>query len=152
MRIFPYHGETPQKQNHGPILTSSPAAADTLRAHFTDTGLTAKDYDLIVTGDLGSLGRELMLELMERANMPVPKKRSMDCGMAIFAPEQDTHCGGSGCGCSAAVLNSTLMARLASGELKRILFMATGALLSPTSSLQGETIPGIAHAVALEHV
>ena len=133
-------------------MTSSPAAADTLRAHFTDTGLAPADYDLIVTGDLGSLGRELLLELMRRNNMPVPEKRSMDCGMVIYNPEQDTHCGGSGCGCSAAVLNSTLMARLSSGDLKRILFMATGALLSPTSSLQGETIPGIAHAVVLEHV
>ena len=141
-----------EKQTHGPVLTSSPAAADTLHTHFTDTGLTPKDYDLIVTGDLGSLGRELMLELMRRNNMPVPEKRCMDCGVAIFAPEQDTHCGGSGCGCSAAVLNSMLMTQLSTGELKRILFMATGALLSPTSSLQGETIPGIAHAVVLEHV
>ncbi|MDR3050135.1 MAG: stage V sporulation protein AD [Oscillospiraceae bacterium] len=130
----------------------APAAADTLCAHLRDTGRAPEDYDLIVTGDLGSLGRQLMLELMRQAHTPVPEKRSMDCGMVIFAPEQDTHAGGSGCGCSAAVLNSTLMARLAEGQLKRVLFMATGALLSPVSSMQGETIPGIAHAVALEHV
>jgi stage V sporulation protein AD len=93
-----------------------------------------------------------MLELMRQGGTPVPEKRSMDCGMAIYAPEQDTHCGGSGCGCSAAVLNSTLMAQLADGTLRRGLFMATGALLSATSSLQGETVPGIAHAVVLERI
>lgn len=130
----------------------APAAADTARAHFEDTGTSADDYDLIVTGDLGSLGRELMLELLRKAKYAVREKRSMDCGMAIFAPEQDVHAGGSGCGCSASVLNSDLFQRLQAGELKRILFMATGALLSPVSSMQGETIPGIAHAVVLEHV
>ncbi len=130
----------------------APAAADTLCAHFDDTGLAPEDYDLIVTGDLGSLGRTLLLELMRDAHKPIPEAVSMDCGMMIFAPEQDTHCGGSGCGCSASVLNSMLMRRLSQGELKRILFMATGALLSPVSSMQGETIPGIAHAVVLEHV
>ncbi len=130
----------------------APAAADTLRAHLEDTGGQPEDYDLIVTGDLGSLGRELMLELMREANKPVPEQRSMDCGMMIFSPEQDVHCGASGCGCSASVLNSMLMRRLHEGELRRILFMATGALLSPVSSMQGETIPGIAHAVVLENI
>ncbi len=133
-------------------MTSSPAAADTLNAHLSDTGRKPTDYDLIVTGDLGSLGRELMLELMRQCDKPIPEKHSMDCGMQIFSPEQDVHAGGSGCGCSASVLNGVLLGRLARGELRRILFMATGALLSPVSSMQGETIPGIAHAVALEYV
>jgi stage V sporulation protein AD len=130
----------------------APAAADTLLAHFGDTGTSPADYDLIVTGDLGDLGRKLLLDLMDRANRPIPPEKSMDCGMVIFAPEQDTHAGGSGCGCSASVLNGALLPQLEAGELRRILFMATGALLSPVSSLQGETIPGIAHALVIEHV
>lgn len=130
----------------------APAAADTVRAHFEDTNSKPDDFDLIVTGDLGSLGRELMLELLRKEKCAVPEKKSMDCGMAIFSPEQDVHAGGSGCGCSASVLNSDLFQRLSAGELKRVLFMATGALLSPVSSMQGESIPGIAHAVVLEHV
>ncbi len=130
----------------------APAAVDTLLAYFADTGETADDFDLIVTGDLGSLGRDLMLELMRQRQCPLPEKVSADCGMLIFSPEQDVHTGASGCGCSASVLNGALLPRLEAGEYRRILFMATGALLSPLSSMQGETIPGIAHAVVLEHV
>lgn len=130
----------------------APAATDTLLAHFRDTGRTDKDYDLVVSGDLGSLGRELMLELLRQEKHPISPERSMDCGMQIYAPEQDVHAGGSGCGCSASVLCGKLLGELASGQLHRILFMATGALLSPTTTMQGESIPSIAQAVVLEHV
>ncbi len=128
----------------------APAAADTLRRHFLDTGRTPKDYDRIITGDLGMVGGELLHELMERQDMPLIKGRYMDCGLTVFDPNEDVHAGGSGCGCSASVLSAMILPRLQSGEWKRVLFMATGALLSPTTSQQGETIPGVAHAVALE--
>ncbi len=128
----------------------APAAADTLRRHFTDTGRRAGDYDLIVTGDLGRVGHDLLLELMQEQGMPLIPARYMDCGLEIYAPEQEVHAGGSGCGCSAVVLGSLLWRKLQAGEVKRMLFMATGALLSTTSSQQGETIPGIAHAIVLE--
>ena len=130
----------------------APAAADTLLTHFRDTGRSAADYDLIVTGDLGTLGRKLLIELMAEKGVSLPEEKSFDCGVEIFSPEQDTHAGGSGCGCGASVLCSQLLPRLEDGRLKRILFMATGALLSTTSSMQGESIPSIAHAVALERV
>ena len=130
----------------------APAAADTLLAHLRDPGRDDADYDLIVTGDLGSLGRELMLELLRREGRALPPERSVDCGMLIYDASQDAHAGGSGCGCSASVLCGKLLGELARGELRRILFMATGALLSPTTTMQGETIPSIAHAVVLEHV
>ncbi len=128
----------------------APAAADTLLALFEDTRTTPEDYDLIVTGDLGRVGHDLLLELMEGQGMPLRPERYRDCGLMIYAPEQDTHAGGSGCGCSAAVLNACLLPGLQRGEWKRIIFMSTGALMSLTSSQQGESIPGIAHAVVLE--
>ena len=128
----------------------APAAADTLRRHFQDTGRTAKDYDLIITGDLGQVGHDLLLRLAEEQGTPLDARRYMDCGLEVFGPEQDVHAGGSGCGCSAVVLNSLIWRRFLAGELKRVLFMATGALLSPTTSQQGETIPGIAHGIVLE--
>ena len=87
---------------------------------------------------------------MARQDMPLIPGRHMDCGLTIFDPQEDVHAGGSGCGCSASVLSALILPRLKSGEWKRVLFMATGALLSPTSSQQGETIPGVAHALALE--
>lgn len=129
----------------------APAAADTLLALFQDTGTTPEDYDLIVTGDLGQVGHDLLMQLMREQHTPLPHDRYTDCGLMIYNPkEQDVHAGGSGCGCSASVLNAYLLPLLASGELKRILFMATGALMSLTSSQQGESIPGVAHAVVLE--
>ncbi len=128
----------------------APAAADTLCRHFTDTGRTAGDYDLIVTGDLGRVGHDILLQLMTDRGCPLIFERYMDCGLQVFDPSQDVHAGGSGCGCSAVTLNGLLLRRLREGELKRILFMATGALLSTTSSQQGETIPGVAHAIVLE--
>lgn len=129
----------------------APAAADTLLALFADTGTTPEDYDLIVTGDLGLIGHDLLMQLMREQRMPLPDERCTDCGLLIFdREEQDVHAGGSGCGCSAVVLNAYLLPMLQTGQLRRIVFMATGALMSLTSSQQGESIPGIAHAVVLE--
>jgi len=128
----------------------APAAADTLHRHLTDTGRTAADYDLIITGDLGRVGHDLLLTLMQERGMPLDQTRYIDCGLEVFSPSQDTHAGGSGCGCSAITLCGHIFHRFQMGELRRVLFMATGALLSPTSSQQGDAIPGIAHAIALE--
>jgi stage V sporulation protein AD len=128
----------------------APAAADTICAHFDDTGMIPSDYDLIVTGDLGSFGKRLTQELLEKSGCNI-KEQYNDCGIMIFDSEtQDTHSGGSGCGCSAAVLSSYIFNELLQGNFKKVLFVGTGALLSPTSTLQGETIPSIAHAVTIE--
>lgn len=129
----------------------APAAADTIYAHFTDFGRTPDDYDLIVTGDLGVVGRELLLDLLKQKDFDLQEKH-FDCGIAIFDDSsQDTHSGGSGCGCSAVTLAAYLLPKLESGELKRILFMPTGALLSTVSFNEGQSIPGICHGVVLEH-
>ena len=126
----------------------APAACDTLAAHFSDTGRRPSDYDLIVTGDLGELGKSIVLDLFRSDGVELPNYD--DCGVMIFdLPAQDVHCGGSGCGCSAVVLNGYLLRGMAAGRWKKILFCGTGALLSPISSLQGESIPGICHAVAI---
>jgi stage V sporulation protein AD len=130
----------------------APAAAATLTAYFNDTGTHPDQYDLIVTGDLGSVGSALLYDLMDREGFDI-REAHADCGLLIFDRiRQKVNAGGSGCGCSASVLCGYLMHRLRHGELNNILFMATGALLSPTTSQQGETIPGIAHAVVLEEV
>lgn len=128
----------------------APAACDTLLRHFADTGSSPQDCDLIVTGDLGRVGSDLLAELMRERGVTLPEEKHMDCGLEIFDPSDDIHAGGSGCGCSASVLASRLLPQLQRGEYRRILFMATGALLSPTLNQQGETIPGVAHAVVLE--
>lgn len=127
----------------------APAAYDTLQAHFQDTGRTAEDYDLIITGDLGKLGHEIVTDLFDREGVKL--KNYTDCGLLIYDMEkQDVHCGGSGCGCAATVLTSHLLPALAAGQWRRILFCPTGALLSPTSTQQGESIPSICHAVVIE--
>ena len=127
----------------------APAAYDTIRAHLSETGRKPSDYDLIATGDLGELGKEIVADFFHRDGVELPNLT--DCGLLIYDMEtQDVHCGGSGCGCSAAVLSTLFLPGLAEGRWKRILFCGTGALLSPTSTQQGETIPGICHAVALE--
>lgn len=126
----------------------APAALSTIRAHFQDLSVNANDYDLIVTGDLGSLGTELLLSLAQRENIALGGKL-VDCGKLIFDTEQDIHAGGSGCGCSAVTLCGYLLDRMKRGNLKKILFCGTGALLSPTSTQQGLPIPGICHAVAI---
>lgn len=127
----------------------APAAFETLRAHFDDLHCAPEDYDLIVTGDLGKLGSELVRELFTREGVRL-KERYQDCGVLIFdAKAQDVHCGGSGCGCSASVLCGYLLNMLRSGEIKNLLFCGTGALLSPLSTQQGESIPAVCHAVAI---
>ena len=132
---------------YGVLLTSSPAAADTIKNFLMDTNTKPSDYDMIYTGDLGQVGTELLYELLCRDNINL-KGNHMDCGNMIFDIEkQDVHAGGSGCGCSASVLCSEILNKMREGQMKNILFCATGALMSPTSSLQGESIPSIAHLV-----
>ena len=123
----------------------APSAASTLKNYFKDTNTTPEDYDVIYTGDLGTVGTQLLYELMDREGYNL-RCRHSDCGNLIFdGDKQDTHAGGSGCGCSASVLASFIMHRFEDGNFKNILFMSTGALLSPTSTYQGESIPGVAH-------
>jgi stage V sporulation protein AD len=127
----------------------APAAVDTISAHFNDTGLRPKDYDLIITGDLGIIGKEITEEMLGDEGFNV-KNVYNDCGVLIFDGEkQDTHAGGSGCGCSASVFCSYIYNEMLNKKYNRVLLVSTGALLSPTSSQQGETIPGIAHAVSI---
>ena len=130
----------------------APAAVDTLLNHLQDTGRDIDDYDLIVTGDLGFIGRDIMKDLLVDAGLDSQKvnARYDDCGTMLFSRDQDVHGGGSGCGCSAAVLTGSLLPRMERGEIKRLLLMSTGALLSTVSPFQGESIPGIAHAISLE--
>lgn len=127
----------------------APAAADTLKRHLHDAAINAEYYDLIITGDLGKFGSELFNMLLED-NGIYAATRHIDCGNIIFAAGQNACCGGSGCGCSAVTLNGYILPRMQAGDHKRVLFMATGALMSPTAGLQGESIPGIAHAVIIE--
>lgn len=130
----------------------APAAAGTLLNFFKDTKTKPDDYDIIFTGDLGYVGTNLLYELLEREGIDI-RCRHSDCGTLIFDREkQDVHAGGSGCGCSASVLCSYIMHRLEKGDFGNILFMSTGALMSPTSSFQGESIPGIAHLLNIKKV
>jgi len=128
----------------------APSAAATLLHYFKDTDTTPEDYDIIYTGDLGYVGTELLYELLEKEKIDI-RCRHNDCGLLIYDRErQDVHAGGSGCGCSASVLCSFIMHRFESGDFKNILFMSTGALMSPTSSMQGESIPGISHLINIK--
>ena len=123
----------------------APAAADTISNYFNDTNTKPADYDLILTGDLGFIGSELLYELLQIKGYDISCQHN-DCGKLIYDRDpQDVHSGGSGCGCCASVFCSYIMKKLRSGELKNILFAATGALMSPTSSQQGESIPSISH-------
>ncbi|HZK71221.1 MAG TPA: stage V sporulation protein AD, partial [Clostridia bacterium] len=125
----------------------APAAADTLASHFQI--FSPDDYDYIYTGDLGIVGRDICNELIRGEGYNIDSKYK-DCGEIIYSSEQDAHAGGSGCACSAVILAGHILDLLKNGDASRILFVGTGALLSPTSSLQGETIPSIAHAVCIE--
>lgn len=128
----------------------APAALSTIKAHFDDLNVTSKDFDMIITGDLGQLGKELLLTLAQREGIPLGGKLQ-DCGTLVFdLQKQDVHSGGSGCGCSAITLCGYLLDNLRRGKLKRILFCGTGALLSPTSTQQGLPIAGVCHAVTIE--
>jgi stage V sporulation protein AD len=129
----------------------APAAVDTILTHFKDTGFTPEYYDLIVTGDLGLVGRSICEELLMDEGYDI-SGRYNDCGLMIYDRErQDTHAGGSGCGCAATVLAGYLYQEMMKGTYNNILFVPTGALLSPTSVQQGETIPCIAHAVSIQN-
>lgn len=127
----------------------APAAADTILAHFRGTKEDLEKYDLIVTGDLGALGSRILKDLTWEKGLDISANH-VDCGEIIYNVIEDEFQGGSGAGCSAVVLNSYLYSKMMAGSLKKILFVATGALLSPVSSGQGESIPCIAHAVVLE--
>ena len=129
----------------------APAACDTLCAHFRDTGRGPADHDAIFTGDLGALGHDI-LEAFFRADGVELDCRYMDCGVLLFDRKtQDVHAGGSGCGCSASVLGGHILRGMEKGVWNRVLFAATGALMSPVSAQQGSSIPGICHAVAIEN-
>ncbi len=128
----------------------APAAMDTMLAHFRDTKTGPDDYDLIITGDLGKLGSEILIDLMEDQGIKLGLNYN-DCGQMYYSRNQNTLSGGSGCGCSATVFNSFVMEKLRKGEYKKVLFMPTGALMSTTATQQGESIPGICHALVIEN-
>ena len=128
----------------------APAAFDTIRAHFRDTGRGPEDYGAIITGDLGALGHDILQALFKADGIELGP-RYMDCGVLMYdLATQNVNAGGSGCGCSAAVLAGHILQAMEDGVWERVLFAATGALMSPTSSQQGESIPGICHALVLE--
>lgn len=129
----------------------APAAAYVIKTHLNDRGLTPEDFDLIITGDLGRVGGTLLIELLAEEGINI-SSRYKDCGTMMFDYEnQDVHAGGSGCGCCASVLCGYFLDKVRSGEYKNILFCATGALMSTTITQQGESIPGISHAVHISH-
>ncbi len=127
----------------------APAVRDTMLRHFKNTKTSPNDYDLIVTGDLGKLGSEILIDLMEDEGITLGVNYC-DCGQMYFKRDQKTLCGASGAGCCATVFNSYLMAKMREGQYKKILFLPTGALLSATSTQQGDTIPSVCHAIVIE--
>ena len=128
----------------------APAFADTLVTHFLDTGRTPNYYDAIISGDLGYIGKDIVIDIMASQGYNI-KSNYNDCGILIFDKnKQDTHSGGSGCGCAATVFSGYLYKQLQDKKIKRLLLIATGALMNSTSSQQGESIPGIAHAISIE--
>lgn len=136
--------------NMGAVM--APAAAELIAQNLVDFDRKPEDYDHIVTGDLGEVGHEILIDLLKERGVDISKVHE-DCGMLIFDNEkQKTGSGGSGCGCAATTLSAHFLPRLASGEMKRILFVPTGALLSTVSFNEGRSIPGIAHGIVLEHV
>lgn len=130
----------------------APAACDTIYQNLMDFNRMPEDYDWIVTGDLGMIGQKILLDLLKDKGFDITAQHR-DCGLLIFDNDaQDTHSGGSGCGCAASVFSSYLLPKVMKGELKRILFVPTGALLSKVSFNEGQSVPGIAHGVVVEHV
>ncbi len=129
----------------------APAAADTISRHLEDFGRSPEEYDRIITGDLGKVGQRALLDLLLEKDIDISQQH-MDCGIEIYDGEkQDTHAGGSGCGCSAAVLSALVLKMVEEGKWRRVLFCPTGALLSKTSFNEGKNVPGIAHCVVIEH-
>lgn len=143
-RVIDFGGKDPNDMGSA----MAPAALDTIMHHLTDTERTPSDYDAIYTGDLGVFGIEILRRYGASQGVEFGSELD-DCGRSLYSPEQDTHNGGSGPGCSAAVFAGPLIRRLSSGSLRRLLLVSTGALFSPTTSQQGESIPAIAHAVAI---
>lgn len=136
-------------QNMGACM--APAAADTILQNFKDFGRKAEDYDRIVTGDLGYVGQDILFDLIKKKGSDI-RTMHLDCGMTIFDQKtQDTHAGGSGCGCAAVTLAAYVLPKIKKGEWKRVLFVPTGALMSTVSFNEGASVPGIAHAIVLEH-
>ena len=129
----------------------APAACDTIYRNFLDFGRGPQDYDRIVTGDLGYVGREILIKLLQEKGFDITSAH-MDCGIEIYDRKaQDTHAGGSGCGCSAVTLSAHILPQIIKGAYRRVLFVPTGALLSKVSFNEGQTVPGIAHGVVIEH-
>ena len=128
----------------------APAVFDTLSAHLADTRRSTGDFDLIVTGDLGWIGRNLLIEMFKKAKIDLAEDHLVDCGASLYDQKQDAHAGGSGCGCVASVACAWIMKRMEMGQLRRVLLSGSGAMLSPTSCQQGQSIPGISYAVCLE--
>ncbi|MDR0880045.1 MAG: stage V sporulation protein AD [Clostridioides sp.] len=129
----------------------APAAVDTIYSYFEDTLEDPNSFDVIATGDLGTLGSEILIDLLKKKGLDI-SKRHKDCGVEIFyLKEQDVHCGASGCGCAASVFTGVIYKRLLEGKYKKVMLVSTGALLSPMSTLQKESIPCIAHAVVIEN-
>ena len=130
----------------------APAAASTLEQHFTDFAGQPEEYDKIITGDLGKVGQRVLIDLLRKQGYDISEQH-MDCGLEIYdAASQDTHAGGSGCGCSAVTLSAYILKQLEEGNWKKVLFMPTGALLSKTSFNEGMSVPGIAHALVIETI
>lgn len=128
----------------------APSAADTIEQHFKDFQCGPDQYDKIITGDLGAVGQTVLLELLREKGYDISSKH-MDCGIEIYdAKTQDTHAGGSGCGCSAVTLSAYILKQLEEKNWRKVLFLPTGALLSKTSFNEGQSVPGIAHALVLQ--
>ena len=128
----------------------APAALSTLCTHFEDTGRTPEYYDAIITGDLGYVGKDILIDLARTKGLNIAPKYN-DCGVLMFDKQkQDTHSGGSGCACIATVFSGYLYKMMKENKIKKLLLIATGALMNATSSQQGESIPGIAHAISIE--
>ena len=128
----------------------APAFCDTLVTHFLDTGRNPSYYDVIISGDLGYIGKDIAIDIMRSQGYNI-KSNYNDCGVLIFdKSEQDTQSGGSGCGCCGSVFSGYFFKQLRDRKIKKVLLIATGALMNSTSSQQGESIPGIAHAISIE--
>lgn len=129
----------------------APAACDVIYQHLLDFERKPEDYDKIITGDLGKVGKEILIKLLREKGIDIAEIHT-DCGIEIFdCEEQGTQSGGSGCGCSAVTLSAHFLKQVEKGALKRILFVPTGALLSTVSFNEGQSVPGIAHAIVIEH-
>ena len=136
------------KEIYGVPLTSSPAAIDCLTAHFNDAERTPEDYDAILTGDLGKIGKSIVIDQMRENGFDLSQNYT-DCGVLMFNSSQDVHAGASGCACSGLILCAHILKKMEKGGWKRVLFVPTGALMSTTAVQQGDSIPSVAHALSL---